>query len=49
MYEENQAVVLVMTRNETNFRTKSKHVRVRHNFPCEQAADGEVICLLSYI
>ena len=48
MYEDNQAVIFMMTRIETNFLYKSKHVRVRYDFLREQVADGKVIfCYLS--
>ena len=43
IFEDNQAVIHMMTRNEVNFQTKSKHVRVRYDFLREQVADGKVI------
>ena len=43
IFENNQAVIHMMTRNETNFQTKSKHVHVRYDFLREQVADGKVV------
>ena len=43
IFEDNQAVIHMMTRNEVNFQTKSKHVRVRYDFLREQVADGKVV------
>ena len=43
IYEDNQAVITMMTRNEINFQTKSKHVRVRYDFLREQVAAGTLI------
>ena len=40
---EDKAVIHMMTRNETNFQIKSKHVRVRYDFLREQVADGKVV------
>lgn len=41
-FEDNQAVIFMMTRQETNFQTKSKHVRVRYDFLREQVADKKI-------
>ena len=43
IFEDNQAAIHMMTRNEVNFQTKSKHVRVRYDFLREQVADGKVV------
>ena len=43
IFEDNQAVIHMMTRNEVNFQTKSKQVRVRYDFLREQVADGKVV------
>ena len=42
-YEDNQAVIHMMTRQDANFQTRSKHVRVRYDFLREQVAERKLI------
>ena len=48
IFEDNQAVIFMMTRGESNFHTKSKHLRVRYDSLREQTAmDTILFCYLS--
>lgn len=42
-YEDNQAVIHMMVRQEVNFQTKSKHVRVRYDFLRQQVAENMIV------
>ena len=42
-HEDNQAVIHMMSRQDANFQTLSKHVRVRYDFLREQVAERKLI------
>ena len=41
-FEDNQAVIHMMIRQETNYQTKSKHIRVRYDFLKQQVAEKKI-------